>query len=132
MKRDMGLIRELLMRLEALDKAPHTRVHIHSADDELSFDGYTGEQVDYHMGLLYEFDLITSTDTQNRLLSGQWIFDQLTWDGHDFLETVRDPEVWKKTKSGASVVGGLAFGAFKDMATAYAKHLAKEKLGLDF
>ena len=131
MKRDMGLIRELLMRLEALEKSPHRRVHIHSEGDELRFDDYTADQVDYHMELLYEFDLITSSDSQNALMSGEWIFDRLTWGGHDFLETVRDPEVWKRTKSGASKLGGLAFGAFKDMATAYAKHVAKERLGLD-
>lgn len=63
--------------------------------------------------------------------NGAWIFDRLTWSGHDFLDTVRDPEVWKRTKSGASKIGGLAFEGMKNMAMAYAKHLAKERLGLD-
>ena len=55
----------------------------------------------------------------------------LTWEGHDFLDTVRDPDVWKRTKEGASKMGGWTFGLLKDLGTAYLKHVAKERLGLD-
>lgn len=115
-----------------MEKTTHDFSTVNSSEPELAVDGYAADQVDYHMSLLYEAGLITSGTDRDMLMDGAWIFRRLTWSGHDFIETVRDPEVWKKTKSGASIVGGLAFGAFKDMATAYAKHLAKEKLGLDF
>lgn len=131
MKRDLGLIRSLLLNLEALEKKAFDIVSIEASEPEIAVDGYDADQVDYHMGLLYEARLITSGQDINAMADGTWIFRRLTWDGHDFLDTVRDPEVWKRTKSGASKLGGLAFGAFKDMATAYAKHVAKERLGLD-
>jgi Hypothetical protein (DUF2513) len=31
-----------------------------------------------------------------------WVDLNLTWQGHEFLETVRDPDVWERTKEGAS------------------------------
>jgi hypothetical protein len=131
MKRDLGLIRELLLNLEALEKTTFDIVTVGSSEPEIAVEGYGTDQVDYHMGLLYEAGLITSGQDIDAMSDGTWIFRRLTWAGHDFLDTVRDPEVWKRTKSGASKLGGLAFGAFKDMATAYAKHVAKERLGLD-
>ena len=131
MKRDMGLIRGLLLKLEDLEKKSHEVVTISSSEAELEVEGYEPGQIDYHMSLLYEAGLITSGIDTDMMMDGTWVFRRLTWAGHDFLDTVRDPEVWKRTKSGASKLGGLAFEGVKNMATAYAKHVAKERLGLD-
>ncbi|MCJ2043501.1 DUF2513 domain-containing protein [Methylobacterium sp. J-078] len=131
MKRDMGLIRELLLKLEDLEKTSHEFATINSSEPELQVDGFQSDQIDYHVSLLYEAGLITSGTDTDLMMDGTWIFRRLTWAGHDFLDTVRDPEVWKRTKSGASKLGGLAFEGIKNMATAYAKHVAKERLGLD-
>lgn len=131
MKRDLGLIRELLLKLEEVEKETFDIITIGSSEPEIAVEGFEVDQIDYHMSLLYEAGLITSGTDTDSMGDGTWIFRRLTWAGHDFLDTVRDPEVWKRTKSGASKLGGLAFGAFKDMATAYAKHVAKERLGLD-
>jgi hypothetical protein len=61
----------------------------------------------------------------------EWNIRRLTWEGHEFLDAVRDPEIWRKTKAGAATTGGFTLGLLKDLATAYAKHVAKERLGLD-
>ena len=50
---------------------------------------------------------------------------------YNFLDAVRDLEVWKRTKEGASKMGGWTFGLLKDLGTAYLKHKAKDLLGLD-
>ena len=131
MKRNMELIRDLLLRLEGLPKTSHERLDIGSWDDELKFDDYTPDEIDYHMGLLYEADIITSSDTINAMANGAWIFDSLTWAGHDFLDSVRDPEVWKRTKAGALTVGGWTFGMLKEFGVAYLKQVAKERLHLE-
>jgi len=55
---------------------------------------------------------------------------RLTFSGHEFLDTIRDPEVWRRTKAGALKVGGLSVALLKTIATGYLKHLIKEKLGL--
>jgi len=121
MKRDMDLVREILLAIE---------------DGTTAFGDGTGEahlpfpeqDVMEHLRLMEQAGLI---EVMSKPISGPIHLRGLTWEGHDFLDTVRDPEVWKRTKSGASKLGGLAFGAIKDMATAYAKHVAKERLGLD-
>jgi hypothetical protein len=61
----------------------------------------------------------------------RWLTLQLTWRGHEFLETVRDPEVWKRTKDGARKAGNFGLGFVVELAKAYGKHIAKERLGLD-
>ncbi|MCJ2136065.1 DUF2513 domain-containing protein [Methylobacterium sp. J-026] len=126
MKRDMNLIRELLLRLEGLPKTSHMRLHIGSDDERLIFESYTPDQVDYHMALLYEVEMITSSDSIDAMASGEWVFDALTWSGHDFLDTVRDPDVWKETKSRASQIGGWTLDIVKDLARAYLKQKAQQ------
>ncbi len=61
----------------------------------------------------------------------QWLHLQLTWQGHEFLESVRDPEVWARTMAGAKKVGNWGLEFVVDLAKAYAKHVAKERLGVD-
>ncbi|TXN21028.1 DUF2513 domain-containing protein [Methylobacterium sp. WL9] len=85
MRRQPDLIRELLLRLEGLDIGSGQRVHIGSHEPELMIEGYSTDQVDYHMALLYEAELITSGDTQNMMMNGDWIFQRLTVQGHDFV-----------------------------------------------
>jgi hypothetical protein len=55
---------------------------------------------------------------------------RLTASGHDFLDTVQNPEVWSKTKAAAKKVGGVGFDLFLQIAKAEAKRFAFEKLGL--
>jgi hypothetical protein len=55
---------------------------------------------------------------------------RLTASGHDFLDTVQNPEVWSKTKAAAKKIGGVGFDLFLQIAKAEAKRFALEKLGL--
>ena len=55
---------------------------------------------------------------------GAFIFSGTSWSGHDYLDAVRDPTVWKETKSRAEKIGGWTFGIVKDLAVAYVKQEA--------
>jgi hypothetical protein len=61
----------------------------------------------------------------------EWQDLQLTWNGHEFLEAVRDPEVWRRTKEGAKAAGNAGLGFMWELAKAYGKHVAKERLGIE-
>jgi len=91
MKRDMDLVREILLRVEANEKPT-----VPIAPFEI--DGYPPEIVYHHVHLLDDAGLLT---TLGRPGMDQWFPKTLTWQGHDFLDAVRDPEVWAKTKQGA-------------------------------
>jgi hypothetical protein len=55
----------------------------------------------------------------------------LSWQGCEFLDTVRSPEVWRQTKEAAGKIGGVSISIFADIAKATAKTVIKEHLGLD-
>lgn len=121
MKRDMDLVRGMLLAIE---------------DDVLRFGEGTDnggldapdDVAEAHLRLLEQAGLV---EVMFRPQRGAVQVRGLTWEGHDFLDAVRDPEVWKRTKDGASKMGGWTFGLLKDLGTAYLKHIAKERLGLD-
>ncbi|UWQ92018.1 DUF2513 domain-containing protein [Rhodobacteraceae bacterium M382] len=52
--------------------------------------------------------------------------------GADFYGAILNEGVWEKTKAGASQVGGMTLGMVKDLAVAYIKKEAAEKLGISF
>ena len=58
-------------------------------------------------------------------------FRRLSWRGHEFLDTVRNPEIWRETKIGIAKIGGASAEFVWEIAKGYVKHLAKEKLGID-
>lgn len=59
-----------------------------------------------------------------------WIYSQLTWEGHDFLDSIKNDTIWNKTKesikSKGLELGQVSFSVLKDFAVLK----AKEKLGI--
>ena len=89
MIRDMDLIRTVLLEIEKRDWA-----HCH---DEIKIDGYTEEQISYHLKLLTEAGLVEGIDATTR--GGlEWFPGPLTWAGHEFLDTARNDTVWNNVK----------------------------------
>lgn len=91
MKRDMDLIRLILLRIE--EQYRSTVIY------DLSVDGYDKETTAYHCKLLHEAGLISGYNDQygdNQLL--HFGVSGLTWAGHDYLDKIRDDTIWRKTK----------------------------------
>ncbi|MGW5959352.1 DUF2513 domain-containing protein [Methylorubrum thiocyanatum] len=119
MKRNMDLIRDFLLAIEdGLESLQYKQ--------QLPDKPYDGHEVWYHYELLKDHKLIK---IRAELLGGQVIFDGMTWEGHDFIDTVRDPKIWKKTKEAASNVGSVGFKALVEIGKGYAKQ-ELVKLGL--
>jgi hypothetical protein len=117
MKRDMELIRSILLEVEAKADANSTfpmQMHIPGRD--------RGE-ISYHVGLLKEAGLLKavnhSGDDQN-----DWMAQGLTWPGHEFLDTIRDETVWGKTKEQlGSKVASVSLAMLQEVAAAIARGL---------
>jgi DNA-binding transcriptional ArsR family regulator len=88
-KRDMELCRRILIELES---KPFSTGLI-----EIEFDDVSPEDVAYHIKLLKEAGLIDAEDisTMGRL---RWRAKSITWDGHDFIEAIKDDSRWSKAK----------------------------------
>jgi hypothetical protein len=127
MKRDMDLIRELLLKLEALPMRPGGIVTIPSDAAEIAVPGYDSAQIDYHLGQIRRAGFID--EGGSRPMSGIG-FRCLTWQGHDFLDSVRDPKIWAKTKDGALAAGGFTVDLLKDLAKGFVKKQIEERTGV--
>jgi hypothetical protein len=91
------LVREILLKLEEDDGSPN-------AWKDIQVSGFTWEQVAYHICILSEGGLVEATDLTTT--DGfDWRATRLTYAGHEFVDTVRDGEVWRKTKEVASKTG---------------------------
>ncbi|MFS9448744.1 DUF2513 domain-containing protein [Streptococcus cristatus] len=91
MKRDMELCRLILFKIEEEYKS--------NAIFNISISGYDSEEIAYHCNLLFNFGLISSyqaTYADNSL--HVFSVGSLTWEGHDFLDKIREDTVWNSTK----------------------------------
>ena len=57
-------------------------------------------------------------------------FRCLTPAGHDFLDSVRDPETWAKTKKAAVGAGGFTLDLLKDLAKGFLKKQIEDRTGV--
>lgn len=111
MKRDLDLIRELLLALEAAPEADPV--------ESLIVKGYSKEKIGFHIYLLGDAgfarvaDVSTMSDTMPQAMALN-----ITWHGYEFLDSAREPERWSKAKAALSKVGGgsieVAFELLKD------------------
>ncbi|WP_205230457.1 DUF2513 domain-containing protein [Azospira oryzae] len=127
MTRDMDLIRALLLKLEALPSEMGSIYIFYQDDDETKIPGYTYDQVWYHYKLLLEAGLVDQGGSG--ALNGI-MFRSLTWAGHDFVDSVRDPEIWAKAKKGASAAGGLSLDLLQDLAKGFIKKQIEDLTGI--
>ena len=90
MKRDMDLVREILLKLEDL---PYDG-QLHN----ITVDGRTNEEISYHVMLLEEAGLIAAMSLTSH--DGIcWKPTRLTYSGHEFLDAARSDTVWERAKA---------------------------------
>ena len=85
MKRDMDLIRRILLRVEE-EGNNRGRVVIESIE------GYDEDLVLYNVKLLVGAGYLNAAGTS----AGVYLIRDITWEGHDFLDSVRNRAVWRK------------------------------------
>ncbi|WP_085893338.1 DUF2513 domain-containing protein [Roseovarius litorisediminis] len=55
-----------------------------------------------------------------------------SWNGHDYLDAVRDPGIWSKTTTAVKETGGsAALEIVKALAVGFAKKKLKDHTGVD-
>src|SRR5262249_28078909 len=128
MRRDMDLIRELLLRLEGLPRDRMGGVYsIYAYDADFKGEGKTDEEVDYHFQLLRDSGLIDSPGSQP--MDGI-TFSGLTWQGHDFVDAIREEKVWRLAREGALQAGGFSFDLVKELAKGFIRKQLEERTGI--
>lgn len=96
MKRDLDLMREILMQVEASEGPVYPPWLPDRGREELQLIGH-------QVMLLTDAGYIEADYTPPETIGT--IF-RITNRGHDYLDSVRDPKVWKETKAKLEKVGG--------------------------
>ena len=104
MKRNMDLIREILLRIE--DNSFLKSVPEH-----------TPEEIAYHVSLLEGAGLVTQEFYQNLYLNNSMLEGiRITWAGHEFLDASRNTSFWEKAKRiSLEKTGALSFEVLKSI-----------------
>lgn len=109
MKRDLDLIRTILLRLEASEEREI---------DPTPPEGCGRERFEYHLEILVDAGYIEVGNLVETYEGKSYLKCRLTWDGQDYLNAVRDSSVWNKVKEEAARLEGVPVAVIKDMAVA--------------
>lgn len=121
MKRDMDLIRAILLHVEKCDNLQFT------------IEGYDEQCIAYHVRLLVQAGFLlarTSTSLSGEIELQDCGTTSLTWEGHEFLEASRDERLWSKAKQAAGSTGGMVLDVLKSVLIGLATDAAKKAAGL--
>jgi hypothetical protein len=116
MKRDMDLIRLILLALEGNQAANSESRKFQPRD------------IAYQSELLIDAGLVEGVVLKDEKgLPHAAALHRLTWQGHDFLDAMRDDSVWRKAKETIlKPIGGVTF----DLLLEWLKKEGRERLGL--
>lgn len=155
MKRDMDLIRDLLLEIEGVDRYETISLkkliqRYFKSKKVAEADRDAGEEkINYHIMLLNEADLIrcevnkTVIHESRRIDNSRTMKDQsverqeiwkiqgLTWEGYEYLESVRDAQIWKMSKKSVKEVGVFSFEVTKAIAKGIVKNKLKQHAGIE-
>src|SRR5437016_614225 len=120
MKRDMELVRKILL---AIEEEPTGR-----APRELKIEGYTDDEIGHHAYLMAEAGLIDGARVDGMHSPSRQVHPTvITWAGHEFLAASRDESIWKKAMGIVKEKGGaVTVGVLTQLLT----NLVKNNLGL--
>jgi hypothetical protein len=127
MKRDLDLIRGILLDVENWSNEEPLRLGM------LEYEGKTKQEIGYQLDLLQDAGYIDA-----RIIKGhqgitydEAVILRMKMAGHEYLDSVRSLEVWKKTKTTLEKVGGgAALAVIKEIATKIAVEYIKTQAHL--
>ena len=128
MKRNMDLIRDLLLRIEAQHIPVGSALLLAFDRPPLMAPGERVDDIAYAMRMIEDAGFLDLTPSQPAVGVA---FRGMSWRGHDFLDSVRDPKIWQETKDAASKAGGFTMGLLADLAKGLIKTQIKKHTGVD-
>ena len=118
MKRDLDLVRQIMLQIEALPPTPPVQYRIGEVEDAVLLK---------HLEMLIAAGLVNGKISQSHGSRGDVItISGLTWEGHEWIEMVRSQTVWNETKSILLERGALTY----ELTKAVADRLLRSRLGL--
>jgi repressor of nif and glnA expression len=121
MARDMDLVRRILMEMEELVKEGKGQ----DLERILKEEGYSGREIHYHLKLLSQAGFIEAVSLSALDGYPAYLPRDITWEGYDFLEAIRDEGIYKRAKATAlEKTGGVVLSVLKDLAIQLSRQAA--------
>ncbi|CDO60622.1 hypothetical protein BN1012_Phect2409 [Candidatus Phaeomarinobacter ectocarpi] len=120
----MDFVRGILLEVETLNKPKMAEfLDADSTESDL-------KKLGYHLAMLVE-EVGYLKGMPVPLLGGKiWHDLELTWQGHDFLDSVRDDNVWELTKKSAESAGGFTVEILAALAKGFVKQKIEKHTGI--
>lgn len=123
MKRDMDLVRDILLTIEEQDDGS-------VRNRKVNFDQTDSVVLTEHLFLLAEAGFIEGSPWKG-INDRSYHVNRLTWTGHEFLDTIRDPNIWAQTKNGAKKVGSFSLEVLREIAKGIVKKKVADLSGVE-
>lgn len=119
MRRDMDVVRSIVLAVSDASGPVN------------SVEGVTDTDFVLHAQLIEEAGFVEAAIMSNgKSPADDAMIWRLTWAGHEFADSVRDPKVWAKTKQAAATGGGFTVDLLKDLAKGFIKKQIEEYTGV--
>lgn len=112
MKRDNDLLRNILLTIEACPDVPPKTLRVESFLDYCD----NPAVISLHIELLQEAGFIEADRIQRNDAIKGWDIKRLTFEGYEYLDTIRSAKVWRNVKDRLKAVGGATFEIVKAVA----------------
>ena len=121
MKRDMDLVRKILLAFEESEKS--------GSISYLEIDGYPKETINHHREIMCDAGLLEAIYHPRPAIQPEIIAYRITWFGHDFLDACRDENRWKQAKEVGVKIGGFTLDVLKQVLTQIMLSQVKQVMG---
>jgi|AKZA01.1.fsa_nt_gi Hypothetical protein (DUF2513). len=119
MKLNHDCVREVLLCIEE-----NMELNDQILPNQLVLHNYTYDEIAYTVQKLIEAGFIKGKDQGTMDDAGLCLIFGLTWNGHEFLDTIRDPRIFSETqKKILSTVGSTSLSIVASVATSITKSL---------
>ena len=125
MKRDMELVRKMLLAMEEQDS--------YRTKYPLTIDGYDENTILHHAWLMQNAGLIACGEIGNpkpKDIAPQASPICINWEGYEFLANARDPEAWDKARAVLNDTGRDLSQVSLTVLTSILAEIAKKAVGL--
>ncbi|WP_186333635.1 DUF2513 domain-containing protein [Paenibacillus xylanexedens] len=127
MKLNKECIRNLLLAIESEPFGNSITKHDFKNNDFLK--DHSFEEVVYTIQKLIEAKYINAEILYAGDEIHNFFISSLTWDGHQFLDNIRDDGVWKKSKDIANKFSSISVSMLSNIASNVISQMIKQQLG---
>ncbi|MEC2554832.1 DUF2513 domain-containing protein [Bacillus tropicus] len=124
MKLNHECVRHILLTVEESDNNEVLSLHFLSQKPNLHI--YLESEILYTIQKLVEAGYIQATVKSTPEIQHA-VISSITWNGHQFLDNIRETSIWEATKIRAAKLGSVSLPILSELAKSY----ITEKLGLN-